>query len=733
MLKMARKHPELANRVKENIAKWHGYFSFNNKQFHEEMAFVMGGQWEKEELTALRDNKKIPLIVNKLGVLANHLLGEQRQNTPNLQAVPDETVDEQTAEVRDALIKEITFDSKASVVYQTAFQCAVIGGFGAYRINHDYVDERSFEQHINILPINDPTKAFWDVGATTPSKTDGMFAGVKTYMSRKKFREVYGKRIESKIKNYTLNDDTVMANDESILVIDYYEREYKTIRIRKLSNGRTIEPDEYRRMREYQEELQLIGIQPADDLAVTEQAPQPGIESPDDLQSEIEITDEMPLIDLQTGEQVTIIDERDAPRFTIKYYKVAGEYELESSEFPAELLPVIFVDQNSYYDKNGKQFCRPFFKDANDSQKYINYIRTHSAYLLKVSRNDQFLVSKENVRGKDTQAIWKNPGNYQGGLFFDKDSDGFVPQQLRPPELSQSLVQQYQLALSDIQSSTGMYDTQMGQQGNEISGAAIDARTERGSFNTFVAFDSLNRAIAVGGEIINQMIPVIYDTERTVMLTMPEVGSPVPVDINKVEDEYGLQVKNDMTKGHYKIKLLPGPNSAGQRQQALESLQMVLQANPQLFNMIADLYAENLPLKNNINLRNRLRTLVPPEILEAGKTGQAPPPQQQGPSPEEQAMQMQQQQMQAQLQIKQQELQLKVQELALKQQKLAMDAEKDQADIEQKWQALENERLMAAADLEETQLRYQAEMHRTNMDGNIEHARNITNILTHLK
>jgi hypothetical protein len=272
-----------------------------------------------------------------------------------------------------------------------------------------------------------------------------------------------------------------------------------------------------------------------------------------------------------------------------------------------------------------------------------------------------------------------------------------------------------------------MYDTQMGQQGNELSGAAIDARTERGSYNTYVAFDALNRSIAVAGEIINQMIPSIYDTQRTEMLNTEEVGSPVPVNLNRQMDEYGTEIENDMKAGDYKIRLLPGPSSAGQRQQALESLQMVLQANPQLFNMIADLYAENLPLKNNINLRNRLRTLVPPEILEAGKTGQSPSPQgnENEPSPEEQAMQ-------AQMQIKQQELQIKMQDLQLKQQKLQADREKGQAEIAQKWQQLENERLGAAAELEETQLRYQAEMHRTNTDANISHARNMTDILTHL-
>ena len=34
---------------------------------------------------------KIPLSFNKVAPLANHLIGEQRQNTPNLQVMPDKT------------------------------------------------------------------------------------------------------------------------------------------------------------------------------------------------------------------------------------------------------------------------------------------------------------------------------------------------------------------------------------------------------------------------------------------------------------------------------------------------------------------------------------------------------------------------------------------------------------------------------------------------------------------
>jgi len=39
-----------------------------------------------------------------------------------------------------------------------------------------------------------------------------------------------------------------------------------------------------------------------------------------------------------------------------------------------------------------------------------------SAYLMRVSRYDQFMVSKANVKSPDTQQIWKDPATAQGGL-----------------------------------------------------------------------------------------------------------------------------------------------------------------------------------------------------------------------------------------------------------------------------------------------------------------------------
>jgi hypothetical protein len=658
----------LTQKLKEHAESWRNYFNTNITQYHDFYEFVKGRQWSDKEEGLLKEYNKVPLCVNKLNTLVRTLVGEQRQNTPNLQVIPDKQASEQTAAVREALIKTIAFRSTSKVHYQTAFAQAQIGGFSALRCYHDYENNRTFNQQILIDSFRDPTKCYWDLSATDHNKTDGSFCGFTNFMSRNAFRAKYGAKIEKKIGEQASDDlSFTWANDKGIVVNNAFEKEYKTTTLYLLENDIVAEKDE------------------------------------------IEIIDGVAIYD---GIPLGILDEREAPKYIIRWYKTAGDYVLEESIFPSEILPIPFVDCDSWYDRHGKQVCVPFVADVRDTQKYLNYLATQSAYLLKTSRYDQFLVSKENIRGEDTKAIWTNPSAQQGGLFFDKDRDGFIPQPLRPPELPASLTQQYDRAMSDLYTGTGMYASRLGDQGNEVSGKAIDSRTRQGSYSTYINFDNLNRAINTIGVLVNQMIPSIYDTNRSITLDMPDTGEKL-VNLNEPMDEYGGFIENDMTKGTYEVKLKAGPSFEGQREIMFQSLNQVLQANPEVFQLIADLYVENLPAENAIELRNRLRTIVPPDIIEAGKTGQPLPKKQEGPDP---------QQIMAQL---------KAQELELKKQELELKAQKQNADIQMELEQLEKDRLEIAAKLEEQEMRYTAETGRTQADIRIAHADNLAKILTH--
>jgi hypothetical protein len=302
-------------------------------------------------------------------------------------------------------------------------------------------------------------------------------------------------------------------------------------------------------------------------------------------------------------------------------------------------------------------------------------------------------------------------------LVYDESPNGHKPEQLRPPELPVSLVNQYQRAIEDLYTSTGLYPNHMGQEGNEISGAAIDSRTRQGSNSTFGAFNSINKAITAGGSILNQMIPRVYDTQRVINLMTPEEGRK-NITINKQSDEYGEVIENDLSKGQFEVRLQAGPSYEGQKQQTLQSLFEILKVKPDAFDLIADLVTENLPLPNTIEIKNRFKTLVPPGIMEAGKSGKMPQETgQQQPNPEQQAMQME-------MQFKQKEIELKERELQIKEMEIQSKIQIENMEIKIKEMEL-------AAAIKEKELGYMAETGRTESDEAIAHANNLVKILTH--
>lgn len=761
---MVKKAEKVAHEARLACEKWREQFKWNIDQYHEMHTFVLGQQWtDEEEDDMIKTFRKVPMQANKLGAMANSLLGEQQQNTPQLQVVPMSNCDENTAHLRELIVKDIMFSTHATIAYQVAAGQAAIGGYSAYYIGTDYAHQRSFDLNICYGHFKDATKTYFDIGAETPNKTDGMHAGYISRMTRPKFREIYGKDLEEKISKVSSptasveeialavqpeagEDPFTWADDESITIIDHFVRKFEKNTLYKMSNGKTYDQEELDELIEKSESMNAKLIDNRDDLDLTAAIGQdmPGMDlmpeqefeqltseseaiatNSDSNAGEVEDADEydenyMTLWD--DGEPVRIEDKRKFKSFKIWHYKIAGDYILEEGEFPADQLPVIFVDNNSFYDKSGKQVCRSFFGDCRDTQRYINYIRTQSAFILKISRYDQFIGSKKNVQGLDTQRNWRDPNAVQGLLAYDESPSGAKPEQLRPPELSASLLQQYEVAIQDLYLATGLYPAQLGQQGNEVSGSAIDARTRQGSYSTYVFYNSINRAITTGGSVTNEMIPRVYDSERVITLMMPDEGMK-NITINKQKDEYGELIENDIRKGTYEVRLKAGPSYEGQKAQALQSLREVLQADPETFKLVADLYADNLPLSNNLEIKNRLKTIVPPAIIEAGKTGKMP--QENGqPNPQEMMMQQQMQMQQQQMMMQQKELQLKEEEIKLKQQKIIMDA---QVAI----QKLETEKLAVAGSIQEQELRYLAETQRTQSDESISHADNLVSILTH--
>ena len=131
---------------------------------------IPGAQWEG----ALGDQfeNKPKFEVNKIHLAVIRIINEYRNNRITVDFVPKEgTENDKLADTCDGLYRADEQDSVAEEAYDNAFEEAVGGGFGAWRLRTCYEDEEDPEnekQRIRIEPIFDAEQAVTDEDDAQP-------------------------------------------------------------------------------------------------------------------------------------------------------------------------------------------------------------------------------------------------------------------------------------------------------------------------------------------------------------------------------------------------------------------------------------------------------------------------------------------------------------------------------------------------------------------------------------
>jgi hypothetical protein len=242
------------------------------------------------------------------------------------------------------------------------------------------------------------------------------------------------------------------------------------------------------------------------------------------------------------------------------------------------------------------------------------------------------------------------------------------PQRVQPPVASQAIIEGKARNSEDMKAVIGIYDASLGAKSNETSGVAIARRDAQGDTGTFVYHDNFALAIERTAEIVNELFPKIYDTQRTIQI-LGDDGKPDIVDINKPQMIDGVEkVLHDMTAGAYDVVMERGPSYATKREQAQDAMTEFIRAFPPAAPVMGDLYARSMDWPHAEEIGERLEELLPPQIkakLQADKmkreqsAGQPPSPEMQQ---EMAAQQEQQQKAQAAEKMQIAEMQAKVEE-----------------------------------------------------------------------
>jgi hypothetical protein len=617
----------------------------NRERFTEDTLFcTTGDQWPQDVKTA-RGNRPA-LTFNKLQAIVCQMSGSYRQNQNAIKvSAAGEDAHEEVAEIYAGLIRNIEYQSKATVAYTTAFECAVRGGFGAWRVTTEYTNDDAFEQDIRIERIRNPLTVYFDPRAQKLDRSDARWCFVTEIMDREDFEELYP---DASPDNFDSNSDDIYKewyNKDGIRVAEYWVKKPSTKKIVQLSDGSVYDmsDDDHKTAVEALTKAVPPQAKPAGEE--DEPAPQP----------------------------LTIVKEREVEVQEVYFYKVCGHAVLECSKWPGKFIPIIPI-MGYEVDRQGKNEIYSAIHYAKDAQRTYNYMKTTAVEMVALAPKTPYLVTPEMIQNFEGQ--WQKANNTnQPYLLYNPTPQG-APQRTPSANMPVAEVNMAMGAADDIKATTGLYDASLGAQGNETSGKAILARQNQGEQATFTFTDNMRHAIAYTGEILIDLIPRIYDTERVIrVMGLDDESDLVPINKAIIDPQTGQEViLNDLTQGKYDVIVTTGPSYASQRMAAVDSIMQFMQVNPQIGPLIMDLVAKNMDWPGSEEIAERLKKALPPGLAD-DNDGQ---PQQQGPNPQQQAQMQQAIAMQQQQALEAQQQQNANQIEAAK---VQVEAQKVQADI----------------------------------------------------
>lgn len=559
---------------------------------------VPGAQWTED--AKKRRGDRPCLEFNRLPTTIAQITGDIRQMRPAVKVVPvDSRGDVKTADVIAGMVRYVENRSDAPAAYFTGADQQVAAGIGHWRVETEYASDSTFEQEIRISGIPDGIAVRWDPDAKSPTREDARFCFVPVDMSRDVFEETYPDATAAEMGDAELARTglTEWATNDTVRVAEYWTKTPVKKTLALMPDGEILD------LTDKGEEGH------AEKLAMAQGAN-------------------------------ARIEKRDGHK--IERYLITANEVLEGpTPWPGRYIPIVPAI-GIEMQVGRRRLRRGVVRLAKDAQRAYNYSRSTQTEVVALQPKAGFVGTEKQFKGYEH--IWET-ANTENHPFLPYNADPqagtAVPQRQTPPVASAGLAELTREAAEDLKAVTGVYDASLGARSNETSGTAIRARQQEGDVGSFVYIVNFTRAVRHTGSIVVDLIPHIYDTERTLRI-IGEDGKVDLVQINQAQglatDDVAEKIQNDVTVGAYDVAMEMGPSYTTRREAALDGMIQLVSAAPQIAPLVLDLLAQaqDWPLADKI--AKRIRTMLPPQIQaeEAQEEGKPPPPPP-PPSPEQQA------------------------------------------------------------------------------------------------
>lgn len=596
------------------------YHEDNMNRAETDVDFIFGEQYTEDELSEREAENRLNLKFNKLPQFVNKVIGAQRSSVDSIKVTTTgasighkeptmRTGSGKEISVTSAIsdiIRDIEYQSNAISWYKMAFKHAVEGGFGYLRVLTQYQDD-GFDLDIKIKGIRDRWSVLIDPKAMEPDRSDMNYCFISERISHAEFDKRYpGKSVSAISIQIKDASNTFWGDEDTITITEYFRREAYKKDIVLLSNGETHD------LKDIEEELEELALK-----------------------------------------SITIVKQRKATAYKVIWCKINAYEILEKEiEFPTSTIPIVPV-LGRETDFRTKKETKGLIFDARDAQKSLNIMRSAAIERIDSSPLSPWVATDKAIEGHEQMWAAANTTKF-ATLVYKKGEER--PQRDMGATMPTAELQMASAFDEDMKGSIGMFNASIGQASNAVSGKGIKAQQAESDVGTYEFLDNYKMAIRRIGLLTAELVPKVHDTERIVRLRNID-GTTDTLEVNKEvrNDESGeMEVINDLNYGKFSVIITSGVSYDTKREENADKILQLMQVNPQVAQVGADLLVKNLDFEDAGALADRLLKMVPVNLLSPEKREEVEKDQpEQQPSPEQMTAQSEMESKQIELQMKQ--------------------------------------------------------------------------------
>lgn len=548
--------------------KYEWGYSFNEHNItagKDDAKFTVGNQWDPVVEARRRDANKPVLTFNRLIAFVAQIVGNRLMNETEIRVVPDKAGTKEIAEIREGIIRNIFKNGNADFARDEAHKYQVVGGQGVYTLSMEYTSDDVFEQDIKLQAVSDPYSAVFDPLGIEPSGADCQWAFISDDIPQQEFKHRYPWAAEVSFQNErSWNQSGFWLQEDTVRIVSFWQMVTEGIRTLALFTDGTVHD--------------VSGLEEYEYINAVETR--------------------------SDGSPYT----RDVPKRFARLYVCSGNAILEGPyDYPISSLPVYRVPGWELND--GEKVHRwGLIRFLKDPQRLHNYWRSTVAEQLVAAPRNKWLTTPESVKGHEVK--WRRAPTSDDPFLYFNDGEQ-APIHVPPPGIDAALVNEASVASQDMKDISNIHEAALGMPSNEVSKVAIQQRQMVSDVGTFIYTDRLKIADTRCAKNCDELIPYIYDTQRTVAI----IGRDDKTVLTVINDP--SNPNSDVTMGKYGVTVSVGPASETKRTLAAEQMMSFVNAAPQTAALVMDLVAEAQDWPKSSEFARRFKMQLPPGMVPA--------------------------------------------------------------------------------------------------------------------